>query len=169
MVDKNKVVSVAYRLTVNEDGQETLIEETEAGKPFVFLFGSGGLIEAFENNLKGLKTGDSFDFKIDVKNAYGESHADNVVNIPIEAFLGEDGKLDEEMVQVGNVLPMVDNEGHRMQGTVEEITDAHVKMDFNHPLADKDLHFKGKVVDVREATPEEISHGHVHGEGEHHH
>lgn len=170
MIEKNKVVSVNYHLTVKEeDGKESLVEKTDTDHPFVFLYGAGGLIEAFEQNLKGKKVGDTFDFYIDSKNGYGDRDEDHVVNIPIEAFKGEDGSMDNEMVKVGETLPMVDNTGHRMQGVVEEVTDEYVRMDFNHPLAGEELHFVGEVLEVRNATDEEMAHGHVHGPGGHHH
>jgi len=93
----------------------------------------------------------------------------HIVMIPIDAFLGEDGNLDEENVKVGVTLPMIDNEGGKLYGMVKEITKEYVKMDFNHPLAGQDLHFKGEVLEVRAASEEELAHGHVHGEHGHHH
>jgi FKBP-type peptidyl-prolyl cis-trans isomerase SlyD len=113
--------------------------------------------------------GDAFDFFISATQAYGDYDEDKLVDIPIEAFKGEDGELDTEMVQIGNELPMVDTDGNRLLGIVEEVTDKVVRMDFNHPLAGNDLHFTGYVINVREASQEEISHGHVHGQGGHHH
>ena len=169
IIESKKVVSVNYHLTVNENNQEILVEKTDAEHPFVFLFGAGGLLEAFESNLKGKKVGDSFDFRIDAENGYGLVDEDSIVTIPIDAFKAEDGTIDEEMVKVGNTLPMTDNEGNRLQGVVDEITDVHVRMDFNHPLAGQDLRFKGIVLDIREASAEELSHGHVHGPHGHHH
>jgi FKBP-type peptidyl-prolyl cis-trans isomerase SlyD len=169
IIENKKVVSVNYHLTVKENNQEVLVEKTDAEHPFVFLFGAGGLLEAFENNLKGKKVGDSFDFNIDAENGYGLVDEDSIVTIPIEAFKAEDGTIDEETVKVGNTLPMTDNEGNRLQGVVDEITDVHVRMDFNHPLAGEDLHFKGIVLDIRDASEEELAHGHVHGPHGHHH
>lgn len=163
----NKVVSVNYHLTLK--GTEEHVEKTSNEQPFVFLFGAGGLLPDFENNLNGKKTGDTFDFFITAANGYGVRDEQHVVMIPIGAFLGEDGKLDTEQIKVGVTLPMVDNEGNRLYGQVVEITDEYIKMDFNHPLAGKDLHFKGEVLDVREATADEIAHGHVHGPHGHHH
>jgi FKBP-type peptidyl-prolyl cis-trans isomerase SlyD len=165
VVENNKVVSVSYELSIDEDGAETLVEKTEDDNPFVFLFGSGGLLEAFENNLKGLKAGDKFDFVIKSDEGYGQREDDQVANIPIEAFMNGEGELDEEMVKIGNYLPMVDNEGNRLNGLVQQVDDKHVTMDFNHPLVGKDLHFQGQILDIRTATSEEIAHGHVHGEG----
>ena len=171
IVENNKVVSVNYHLTVKDEknGGETLVEKTDTANPFVFLYGSGGLLEEFESNLKGKSVGDSFDFYITAEKGYGVRNEDHIVNIPVEAFKGEDGELDTEMIAVGNVLPMVDREGNRLQGTVHEVTDTYVRMDFNHPLAGQELHFKGEVLSVREATEEEMAHGHAHGADGHHH
>jgi FKBP-type peptidyl-prolyl cis-trans isomerase SlyD len=169
IIELNKVVSVSYELTVDEEGTETLVEKTEENRPFVFLFGGGGLLESFENNLQGLKVGDTFDFKIPADQAYGTSQEEYIVRIPIQSFLDEEGNLDTEMVKVGNMLPMVDQDGNRMQGLVIDINDDFVTMDFNHPLADKDLRFVGKVLNIRNASADEIAHGHVHGEGGIHH
>ena len=170
-IETNKVVSVSYNLTAKRAGEaaEHPVEKTKAGEPFIFLFGVGGLIEGFENNLRGKKVGDKFDFHVGAKEGYGEIVIDNIVNIPINAFHDEKGKLDHEMVKVGNMLPMTDNEGNRMNGIVHEITGEHVRMDFNHPLAGQDLHFAGEVLEIRDATAEELSHGHVHGPDGHHH
>lgn len=171
IINKNTVVSVNYKLTVSDNNFETeeLIEETFSGEPFTFLNGSGGLLEEFESNLNGLTSGSKFDFKIKSENGYGHSSQENVVRIPLNAFVPEGEELDTDMVAAGNYLPMVDDQGNHMQGLVVEVGAEFVVMDFNHPLAGKDLHFQGEVVNVREASAEEVAHGHVHGEGGHHH
>lgn len=169
-IDNNTVVSVNYRLLVSSGNSEKeLVEETSAENPFVFLLGVGGLLEEFEGHLKGLKSGDTFDFTIQAENGYGLSTPDNIVIIPLAAFVAEGEELDTEMVATGNYLPMVDDQGNQMQGLVVGVTDEHVTMDFNHPLAGKDLHFSGSVNEIREASEEELAHGHVHGAGGHHH
>lgn len=169
IADKH-VVSVSYHLTVPDDnGGEQTVEQTRPEEPFVFLFGSGGLLPEFESNLAGKAVGDAFDFRITAENGYGRYMIEHIVNIPIQAFLDENGKLDTEMVVVGNTLPMMDSEGHRLMGVVKEVALEHVRMDFNHPLAGKDLHFTGEILEIRMATPEELDHGHVHGPGGHHH
>lgn len=167
IIEKNSVVSVNYLLSLKETGEK--VEETSKENPFVFIFGTGGLLEDFEGNLQGKKIGDSFDFFVDHKRGYGVRDEQHLVMIPIEAFLGEDGTFDKENVKVGVTLPMTDNEGNRLYGMVMEITPENVKMDFNHPLAGKDLHFKGEVLEIRKATEDELAHGHVHGEHGHHH
>lgn len=170
IADKH-VVSVSYHLTVPNPngGEEETVEKTSPEEPFMFLFGAGGLLPEFESNLNGKAIGDKFDFRISAENGYGRYQIEHVVSIPMQAFLDENGKLDTEMVFVGNMLPMMDSEGHRLMGKVQEVALDHVRMDFNHPLAGKDLHFSGEVLAVRVATEEELAHGHVHGPGGHHH
>ncbi|HTA61661.1 MAG TPA: FKBP-type peptidyl-prolyl cis-trans isomerase [Bacteroidia bacterium] len=168
-IEKNKVVSVNYHLTGKlEEEPAELIEQTSTEAPFVFLYGAGGMLEDFEKNLAGKAAGDAFDFHIKAEKAYGEHNGDYVAEIPKEAFHVE-GKFDSERVKEGEELPMLDSEGHQMQGMVVEVGDKHVVMDFNHPLAGYDLHFVGSILDVREATEEELDHGHVHGPHGHHH
>lgn len=166
-IEQNKVVSVNYTLKNKNTGEQ--VEQTSVEHPFVFIYGTGGLLPDFESNLNGKKVGDKFDFFIDAAKGYGTRQEDHVVMIPVNAFQDEDGKLDDENVKVGVTLPMVDNEGNRMYGQVLEINEEFVKMDFNHPLAGQDLHFAGEVLDIRPATEDELAHGHVHGEHGHHH
>ncbi|HEU4717242.1 MAG TPA: FKBP-type peptidyl-prolyl cis-trans isomerase [Bacteroidia bacterium] len=170
-IDKDKVVSVNYHLTVpgDNEGTEVTIEKTSTEEPFVFLFGAGQLLPQFETNLSGKTVGDKFDFRIDAEEGYGNYSIEHVVNLPIENFLDESGKLDSEMIAVGKNVPMMDSDGHRLWGKILEVALNHVRMDFNHPLAGKQLHFEGEVLDVRPATAEELEHGHVHGPGGHHH
>ena len=168
-ISENKVVTITYDLSVTDENQEkVLVESAEADAPMVFLFGQSGLPEEFENQLDGKGAGDAFSFSLTPEQAYGDYDQQAVVSIPKQVF-EIDGKIDEEMLQVGNFLPMADNEGNHMQAKVVEVGDEMVTMDFNHPLAGMVMHFDGKVVDVRTATAEELSHGHVHGDGGHQH
>lgn len=168
-IDKNTVVSVNYHLSSKfEDEAEELVEQTSTERPFVFLYGSGGIIPKFEQELAGKKVGDKFDFKVDAESGYGMYNEEYVAEIPKEAFFIE-GKFDETQISVGKEVPMMDAEGNQMYGLVLEVAEKHVAMDFNHPLAGHDLHFVGEVLDVRAATAEELDHGHVHGEHGHHH
>jgi len=80
-----------------------------------------------------------------------------------------DGKVQDGLLVVDNIITMQDNQGNQFAGRVAKIEEETVKMDFNHPMAGQDLYFTGKVVGVRDASPEELDHGHVHGEGHHHH
>jgi FKBP-type peptidyl-prolyl cis-trans isomerase SlyD len=170
-ISEQKVVSVNYHLTVpgENGGEEITIEKTSTEDPFVFLMGVGQLLPQFEQYLTGKTVGDKFDFRIDAENGYGTYQLEHVVNLPIDNFLDQSGKLDTEMIAVGKSVPMMDSDGHRLWGKILEVTLNHVRMDFNHPLAGKELHFNGEVLDVREASTEELEHGHVHGPGGHHH
>ncbi|MBX7226292.1 MAG: FKBP-type peptidyl-prolyl cis-trans isomerase [Chitinophagales bacterium] len=168
-INKNKVVSVHYTLMVEQDGQQVIADQSKEGNPLLFLFGAGMLLPDFEDNLLGKSKDDTFDFFISPENGYGVSDPQQMVRIPIDAFKNEQGEIDRTMLVVGNVLPMMDQNGQHFNGIVAEVGLDYVVMDFNHPLADKELHFTGYVVEVREATEEEIAHGHVHGPGGHHH
>ena len=159
----NKVVSLTYELTSTKNEAE-LIEKTTEERPLTFLMGRGSLLPSFEANIDGLKVGDAFDFILKSEEAYGGFNEQAIINVPLTAFMVE-GQVDSNLVQIGNTIPMMDNEGNRLNGIVMEVTDDSVKMDFNHPLAGDDLHFKGAVVEIREATSEEMEHGHIHAKG----
>jgi len=166
-INTHKVVTLKYALTKDQTGEK--IEDTNENNPLVFLFGVGSLLPEFEDNLADKMKGDSFSFSIAAAQAYGEHDPTNVAMMPANIFHDENGVFDNVMFQVGNVIPMSNNEGEQLRGTILEITDEFVKMDFNHPLAGIDLHFAGEILGVREATADEIDHGHVHGEHGHHH
>lgn len=167
IVENNKVVSLNYRLTDHNTGEQ--IEETTEANPMVFLFGVGGVIPEFEENISGKKVGDTFEFVIIADNAYGQYSDGQLAEIPKDVFFDEEGNFDEEYFIVGAVIPMSNSEGHQLRGKIVEINEETIRMDFNHPLAGTDLHFTGEIIDVREATEDELSHGHVHGPGGHHH
>ena len=168
-ISDKKVVTIIYDLSVTDENQEkVLVESAEADSPMVFLFGHSGLPEEFEAQLDGKIAGDNFQFSLTPEQAYGEYDEQALVEIPKEVFL-IDGKMDDDMLQPGNFLPMADNEGNHMQAKVISVDDKAVQMDFNHPLAGMVMHFTGKVQDVRDATTDELAHGHAHGEGGHQH
>lgn len=165
-IDKNKVVLVHYTLTEGKaDGEK--IETTVGQEPMGFIFGVGAMLPAFENNLKGLKKGDDFSFGLKASEAYGEYDGNAVMDLPRTIF-AVDG-VESDVLQIGNVVPLTDKEGRHFDGVVVSLDEKTVKMDFNHPMAGADLWFKGHIDNVREASAEEISHGHVHGHGGHHH
>lgn len=168
-IEKNKVVSVSYVLhATGADGEKRLIEETGDQQPLVFLFGSGQLIPAFEDQLAGLNSGHPFAFSIDAENGYGPVDNEAFVRVPDDTFR-VDGVIDLEIMRVGNTVPLLDSEGNQLVARIAGIEDELVVLDFNHPLAGHDLHFSGTVLEIREATDEEIAHGHVHGLGGHEH
>lgn len=163
-IDKNTVVTVTYTLKV--DGE--LVEETNQENPLTFLAGVGMMIPGFENQLLGKEPGDSYDITVEPAEGYGDTDPEAIIDLPKDIFK-VDGQLQEDMLVVGNIIPLQDQNGHPLQGVVLEIGDDTVKMDLNHRLSGKTLHFTGKVLEVRAATQDEISHGHVHGPGGHHH
>jgi FKBP-type peptidyl-prolyl cis-trans isomerase SlyD len=168
-VGKDKVISVHYVLQVDHEGNKVVADQSELEKPLTYLHGAGGLLPDFEAALEGLAKGDSFSFSITAERGYGVRDEAEVVQIPLDSFRDDKGNVDFEMVKAGNVLPMQDQNGNHFQGFVADVTDQFVLMDFNHPLAGKDLYFSGAVADIREASAEELSHGHVHGPGGHQH
>ncbi len=150
-ISENKFVSLAYTLTV--DGE--IVENVGAEKPLGFVFGIGQLLPEFEKNVAGKGLGDQFQFTLSPENGYGDINPQAVVELPKEIFSVEGIPADEILV-VGNVLPMSDQSGNRLKGTIKAIGEASVTMDFNHPMAGKTLNFNGSVVGVREATPEDM-------------
>lgn len=169
-VGKNKVVSLSYTLHATAPGESTQreVESVSADRPLVFLFGAGNLLPDFEANLANKQQGDGFKFTLNPEQAYGEVDEESIVDLPFEAFM-VDGAVDKSMLVTGRSLTMTDNIGHRFDGLIVGVDDTGVTMDFNHPMAGMTLHFQGLIEQVREASPEEISHGHVHGPGGHHH
>lgn len=163
-IQAEHVVSLTYDLYVtNQDGVEELVERTTEEQPLTFLFGAGQMLPKFEENLDGLSTGDTYDFKLSAENAYGEHDPEAVASLPKEMFAGQD------MPEVGNILPLQDNQGNRFQGQVVSVVEDAVLVDLNHPMAGQELHFTGTIINVRPASPEELDHGHAHGPDGHHH
>jgi FKBP-type peptidyl-prolyl cis-trans isomerase SlyD len=161
-IDTNKVVALKYELRVNaKDGQ--LVEKVENDRPLEFIYGTGNMLQDFESNLTGLKVGDSFDFSINAENAYGQVNNDMIVDLPKDIFK-IDGKIDENLLVLNKIVPMRDQQGNHLNGKIIEILEELVKMDFNHPLAGDDLYFTGEILNIREATETELSHGHLHYE-----
>jgi FKBP-type peptidyl-prolyl cis-trans isomerase SlyD len=163
IVAKDKVVSLTYELRL-DNPKGNMVESLSNDSPLVFIFGTGNLLPKFEENIAGLKVGDRFDFNLNATDAYGEVNNEAVVNVPISAF-SVNGSIDHEMLQIGNKIPMQDSSGNKLTGSVKEVTDEAVKMDFNHPLAGNHLYFNGEITDIREATEEEMMHGHIHSHG----
>ncbi|MEA3443965.1 MAG: FKBP-type peptidyl-prolyl cis-trans isomerase [Bacteroidota bacterium] len=157
VIEKNKFVSLTYELRANEKNSE-IVEQVNADRPMEFLFGNGQMLPAFEEKLAGLACGDKFDFMLKPKEGYGEIDERAIVNINKDIF-ASNGEEHNDLLVVGNSIPMRDSNGNRMDGKVMEITENTVKMDFNHPMAGNTLFFTGEVVDLREASEHEIDQG----------
>ena len=157
-IQDEKVVSLTYTLLVDGEVKDQANEEN----PLEFIFGLGYLLPKFEEYIKGKQVGDTFEFTLNAKEGYGEYDAQAVVELPKHIF-EVDGMIQDQLLFVGNVIPMMNQAGGVIPGKVVEVGDDTVKMDFNHELAGKDLHFSGKVVGVRDATEKELTEG-LHGE-----
>ncbi|HEY5570273.1 MAG TPA: FKBP-type peptidyl-prolyl cis-trans isomerase [Bacteroidales bacterium] len=158
-IELGKFVAVAYDLystEPDENGEQELLEQAPEEKPFSFVFGTQQVLDAFESELIGKKAGETFDFELTPDMAYGDYEDTRVVDVPKTAF-SIDGEFDENSVYPNAVLPMMDSEGNHMYGSVVDISSDMVKMDFNHPFAGETLHFSGKVLEVRDATLEELN------------
>ncbi len=163
---KNKVISINYNLH-KDTAEGEMIESTEGKEPLVFLSGLGQMIPEFEANVAELNAGETFSFGIKSENAYGKRSDEAIIELEKEMFLDE-GKL-AEGIEEGKIVPLQDQNGQVVPAKVVKVNEATLTMDVNHPLADQDLHFTGNIVEVREATAEELDHGHVHGPGGHEH
>ncbi len=157
-IDKNHVVTIHYTLNaVEENGEKTFIEKTEAENPFSFLYGAGLMLPKFEDQLMGLSSGDQRSFTVTPEEGYGEKADNASVQLPVDMF-AESG-----MPPVGAMLPLQDPEGNQVNAIVLEVSPEAVTVDLNHPMAGKTLHFDIEVVSTRPATEEELAHGHAHG------
>lgn len=150
------VVSIDYTLTV--DGE--VVDTTEGDEPLQFLQGHQNIIPGLERELTGMKIGDSKQVVVPPTEAYGEVDPENIIEVPRTEF------PPEIPLEPGTELEVKNADGEVLSATIAEITSDTVKLDFNHPLAGKQLTFDVKIVDLRTATEEELAHGHVHYEDE---
>lgn len=153
-VEKNKVVSINYTLK-NDDGE--VLDSSEGREPLAYLHGQGNLIPGLESELEGRSEGDSFKTEIEPTEAYGEYNEALIADVPKDRFTGV------EDINVGMEFQAQTSDGGSQVVRVTEVADDSVKVDANHPLAGEKLHFDVTVAGVRDATEEEIDHGHVHG------
>ena len=158
MVVKNqKVVSATYELYINgEGGKEELMEKATEEAPLVWCQGEGMMLPAFEAQMEGKAEGESFDFVLAAKDAYGEYIPEGLMDLPKNMFFNGDGEFDSERVYVGAIVPMNTTDGQVVKAQVCEITDDQVTIDLNHPYAGEDLHFKGKIISIRDVTEGEL-------------
>ena len=157
-ISKNSVVAISYELIV--DG--SLADKAVAEKPLEYIHGTGMLLPRFEEELEGKQEGDDFAFVLSPEEGYGVHNPEYVFDLPIEAF-AIDGEVRRDLLQLGRTIPMLNSAGQVVQGTIREIREEAVTMDFNHPMAGKVLNFSGKVESVREASEKELTEG-LHGE-----
>lgn len=154
-VVNNKVVTIAYTLSVDGD----IVDSTENSEPVTFLQGQGDILPGLEKALHGLSVGESIHVRISAEDGYGERDDDQVQELEASVF--------PEGAEPGMTYMAESEDGEEMPLTVLAVEDGAVTVDFNHPLAGKELDFDVTIRDVRDATLEEIAHGHVHGLHDH--
>ncbi len=158
-VQNNMVVGMHYTLK-NDSGE--IIDSSEGQAPLMFLQGGGNIIKGLESALAGSKEGDSLNVVIEPEDAYGAFNEELVQQVPKAAFQGV------ETLEVGMRFQAQTDDG-QIPVRIAAIEGDQVTVDANHDLAGERLHFDVTITSVREATDEELEHGHVHGEGGHHH
>jgi len=154
-ITKDKVVAIHYKLT-NNSGE--VLDSSEGKDPLVYIHGNGNLIMGMEEGVEGKTKGDKLTLKIAPEKGYGVKDPELTQQVPRTAF--GDQKVEKGMQFSTNQGGVV---------TVTEVGADTITVDANHPLAGVELNFDVEVMDVREATSDELSHGHVHGPGGHHH
>lgn len=157
-INEEQVVSIHYTLT--DDSGETL--DTSAGRdPLQYVHGAQNIIPGLESALEGKAVGDNFEVTLQPSEAYGEFDEELVQQVPLAAFEGVD------QIEPGMQFEARSPEGATQVVIVQEVTDDGVVVNGNHPLAGQVLHFDVTVEEVRDATEEEVEHGHVHAPGGH--
>ena len=165
-IENQKVVTLQYDLYVDgENGIEELMEKATTDAPLVYCHGEGMMLPAFERAMEGLSEGEAFDFRIACEDAYGEYDTDGVLQLDKKMFYNGDGEFDSERVYVGAIVPMNTADGQIINAQIAEITQQHVTIDLNHPLAGENLHFVGKVLNIRQVTEGELKALHHRGCG----
>ena len=154
----NKVVEFTYELEV--DGN--VIDRTTKERPLDYIHGTGSLLPKLEEHIEGMEAGAKFDVTLSPAEGYGEIDPSRIIDLPKAAF-EVNGEVREDLLVPGNTIPMLNSAGAVIPGVVLEVTPETVKMDLNHQMAGKTLHFTGEIVSVREATEKELTEG-LHGE-----
>ena len=157
-IGQNKVVEFCYELEV--DGQ--VVDHTTEERPLDYIHGTGSLLPKLEAHIEGMEPGAEFDVTLSPADGYGEIDPNRIIDLPKAAF-EVNGEVREDLLVPGNTIPMMNSMGGVIPGVVLEVSEDSVKMDLNHQMAGKTLHFTGKVLTVREATEKELTEG-LHGE-----
>lgn len=155
--DQNRIVTFRYEMFIHhEDGTQT--QQVAESKPLTVMFGKGNLLEPFEKQLTGLKENDTFDFMLKSADTFGP-HQDHAVQEFDKNEMLKDTEYEDLEIEKDMYLPMETEEGTPFNGKVVDVDGDKITLDFNHPLAGKDLHFRGQIISIREATPEELETG----------
>jgi FKBP-type peptidyl-prolyl cis-trans isomerase SlyD len=159
LIAQDKVVLIHYTLT-NDSGEA--LDSSSGGEPLAYIHGQGNIIPGLEKALEGRRAGDRISVKVEAAEGYGERDESMIQQVPRRQFGGAN-------VQPGMQFHAQTSQGHTRVVTVTRIVGDMVTVDGNHPLAGENLNFEVEVTEVRDASAEELEHGHVHGPGGHHH
>lgn len=154
-IEANKVVSINYIL---RDDEDQVLDQSTPEAPLLYLHGHGNIIPGLENELNGKVVGDAIKVSVSPEEGYGEYDQELVQSVPRNMFEGID-EIEPDMqfqAQMGDGVQIV---------TVREVTEESVTIDANHDLAGKTLHFEASVKEIRDASADELEHGHIHGPG----
>lgn len=153
-VARDIVVSIDY--TLNVEGE--VVDFSEKDEPLEYIQGHGQIIPGLERAMEGMAIGDSKQVEVPAREAYGELDPNAIVDVDRSEF------PPDVPIEVGTPLQVRNTDGEILDARISEVEGDHIQLDFNHPLAGKDLLFNVTVMDLRRATPEELEHGHVHGD-----
>ncbi len=154
LIEENKIVTITYTLRESNQAGE-LLERMDANYPFTFMFGTGALLPTFEAQLQGLSEEGIFEFTLTPEEAYGKVEEGNIIDVPRVIFQIE-GAEPPNLVVKDNFVALTDEGGLTHHGKILNFDERHVKVDFNHVMAGKNLHFKGAVLHIRAATVDEL-------------
>lgn len=159
-IEANKVVTLNFTL---KDDAGNVLDSTDRGGPFSYISGKGMVLPKLEEAVSVMMIGTKKQLKLDAVNGYGNYNEDAI------QVVGKENFPSDFTLEVGMEYMASNPEGVQMPFVITEVRDEEVTIDFNHPLAGKNLNFDLELLDVRDATAEELAHGHVHGPGGHHH
>lgn len=159
-IAQHKVVTIHYKVSDSESDE--VIDSSENAEPMTYLHGAQNIIPGLEQALEGKAVGDELEVVVEAADAYGERSDDRIQQVPMDAFQGM------EKVEPGMAVTAQTDQG-QINLVITEVNGDMVTVDANHPLAGKSLKFEVSVEDVRDASEEEMAHGHVHGPGGHEH
>ena len=153
-IEEHRVITLVYELREGSVEGE-LLERMDSRHPFTFLFGTGKLLKSFEAQLYGLGADDRFEFILKAEDAYGHSNALNILKLDVADFKRA-SDIPDEYIQIGNLVNVTDDENLTHNGKIIDIQPNYVQVDFNHAMVGKDLHFKGAILFIRDASIEEL-------------
>lgn len=154
-IDTHAIVTMTYE--VRDGGPSgTLLERMDANYPFIFMFGTGKMLPAWEKRIYGLKSGMGFSFQLEPMEAYGMRDEKHIIKAPLHIFHNEREQIEPGLLEKGQYITLTDNSGQSFNAKILDWDDKEVTLDANHALAGKSLFFSGAILHVREPTVDEL-------------